>query len=497
MARVALCQDVMVEYMGFMCISAVLKQAGHTVEVFFDGQTNQGRFIREVAAFQPDIIGFSILSPSVPWAMRLAKPLKEATGAVTVFGNVHAIFRPEIIEEEGVDVVCLGEGEFCMRELCQAVDRGEDYSHIAGFWVKTKDGIVKNPTRHDLVDMNEMPFHDRQLYDKYLFFRRSRYLRVLTGRGCPFQCSFCSNTPLKEHYEGGPTYIRKMTPERAIAEIEHTIRNHQAKVKTIFFIDEVFWVKNQWLREFMPLYRERIGLPYVANFRFGPITEEDIKLLGEAAPAKLYVAVETADEEQRRRLFNKPVTNEFVFQVTEWMHKHGVTFGLSAFFGLPGDTFEEHVRRLEFYQRINPFYLWTTFFQPYPGLPLTEHPEIQKYLPKDKDFPVTLHHEMYLEVPDRERLVRLKKVYFLCMKFPRLQPLLVWLCNFRIPLLFDLLFMMHFTYYAILVEGITVPHFLQHVRTFAINPLLRRLSHHSTPPPGRKTDTGLPHPAES
>jgi len=110
MARVAFCQDVLVEYMGFMCISAVLKEAGHTVDVFFDNQTNEEKFLREVAAFRPDVVGFSILSPSAPWALRTAKRVKDATGAIIVFGNVHAIFRPDIVEDEGVDIVCLGEG---------------------------------------------------------------------------------------------------------------------------------------------------------------------------------------------------------------------------------------------------------------------------------------------------------------------------------------------------------------------------------------------------
>ena len=66
MAKVAICQDVMVEYMGLMCISAVLKAEGHTTELFFDDQTNEDRFIEKLAAFGPDVALFSILSPSVP-----------------------------------------------------------------------------------------------------------------------------------------------------------------------------------------------------------------------------------------------------------------------------------------------------------------------------------------------------------------------------------------------------------------------------------------------
>ena len=276
-----------------------------------------------------------------------------------------------------------------------------------------------------------------------------------------------------DHF-GGKRYIRKRSPETAVAEIEHTIKNHPAAVKFIFFIDEVFWVKNEWLREFLPLYKERIGLPFNANFRFGGIKEEDIELLAEAGATIMTVAIESGSEEQRKGIMNKPVTNKHILQVTGWMHKYGIKFGSSAFFGLPGDTVEDHVERLDFYREANPTYLWTTFFQPYPGLSLTENEDIQRYMPKAKDFDVTLHHDMYLDLPDRDRLVNLKKVYFLCMKFPAVSPFLVWLTQYRIPLLFDFLFGLHFTYYVFRFERISFFQYLSHVKVFALNPVLRK-----------------------
>lgn len=484
MARVALLQDTMVEYMGLMCISAVLKEAGHTVEVFWDNQRNEDHFLSEVADFDPDIVGFSILTPSAKWALRVARRIKaSAPHVITVFGNVHVITTPEIIEEEGVDIACIGEGEECMKELCAAVDAGADYSRIHGFWVKTPGGIVKNPQRNDLVIMDEQPFHDRTLYNKYLYFRKSSYLRVYTGRGCPFRCSFCTNTVLNGIY--GKNYVRKRSPESAVREIEETIRRHPAKVKFIFFIDEVFWVKNDWLREFLPLYKERIGLPFQANFRFGGIEEEDIKLLAECGLASVYVATESADEAQRRGLLNKPVKDDHIFKVAGWFRKYGVWFGSSAFFGLPGDTFDDHLRRLAWFRRENPNYLWCTFFQPYPGIPLTKQlQELGGYLPADRDFTTT--HVMYLDLPDGDRLTNLKKVYFLMMKFPLLEKPLAWLCNYNIPLLFDALFAAHFAWYIFRVERLNLYQALVHAFSAGQNPLHRKR-------PTTLRSTGLPY----
>ncbi len=474
MARVAFCQDVVVEYMSFMCMAAVLKRAGHTVEVFVDQRGDGRRLLRELREFRPDVVGFSLLTPSVPWALRLAQAVKETIGAVTVVGNVHVMMCPDIVAEEGIDVACVGEGEDAMCELCAAIDAGADWSGIAGFWVKTRTGIVKNPMRAELVDVDAQPYIDRAMYDRHFFFRHSPYLRVMLGRGCPFRCTFCTNPALIDHFGGAKRYVRKRSPASAIAEVEHLIRRHPRRVKHVFIIDEVLWVKNEWLREFLALWKERIRLPFSSNFRFGGITEADIRLLAEAGGGPIGVATETGDEEQRRTLMGKPVSDAHILQVTRWLHRYGVEFGSSAFFGLAGDTVEDHVRRLPFFRKVNPTYLWTTFFQPYPGLALTRHEDVRRHMPEAAPFESTVHHDMYLDLPDRDRLVNLKKVYYLMMRFPRLERPLLWLTRFRIPLLFDLLFLSHFTFFVFWAERISLLQWLAHLKVFALNPWFRK-----------------------
>lgn len=472
MARVALCQDVMVEFMGYMYISSVLKQAGHTVEVFIDRGMDEAGFVREVAEFRPDIVGFSVLTPSLGWSLRVGHQIKEVTRAVTVYGNVHVILCPEVIEDPAVDIVCIGEGEYPMQELASCIDQGSDYSRIASFWVKTPNGVVKNALSKKLTDLESLPFHDRDIYDKYSFFRHSTYMRISNGRGCPFHCTFCSNAALKAHF-GGPQYVRKKSPQRAIEELEYHI-GRRKNVKYLVFIDEVFWIKNEWLTEFLNLYKARIKLPYTANFRFGPIREEDIILMAEAGMKAVALAVETGNEEQRCVLMEKHVSDEHIFHIAGLLHKHCIEFGSTSFFGIPGDTAEDHVKRLDFYRKVNPTYLFTTFFQPYPKLKLTAHPDVQRQMPKDIEFRSTVHHDMFLDLPDRQRLVNLKKVYFVCIKFPRLSPLLIWMTKYRLLLVFDLIFACHFAYYAFKFEQVSLVQFIEHLKIFALRPLMKK-----------------------
>lgn len=374
-----------------------------------------------------------------------------------------------------------------MAELCAALDAGRDHSTLAGFWVLVGDEVRRNPGLPALADLDELPFMDRDLYDKYAFFRHSTYLRVCCGRGCPFRCSFCSNTNLTDHF-GGKAYFRKRSPEQAIAEIEHMLEN-RPKVDFVFILDEVLWFDRAWLYEFLELYGERIGLPFTANLKFNGVREEDIRRLAAAGVHGMAVNAESGDEAQRRTLLNKPVSNAHILQVTRWMHQHGVRFGNSVFFGLPGDRFEDHLARLPFFREANPHYLWTTFFQPYPGLNILEDPSVRAAIPEGREFEATFHHDMYLDLEDRDRLVNLKKVYYLMMRFPWTERPLAYLCRFNIPILFDALFLSHFSWYALKYEHVSFVQMLHHVKNLGINPILRR----SQPLPSIGRPFGLKH----
>ena len=475
MARIAFCQNILVEFMGYMYMSSALKESGHIVEVFIDTQQNSNRFLNEVNKFNPDIVCFSILSPTVPWALRVSRKIKEHIDTITIFGNIHAILNPGLIEQPGVDVLCIGEGEQPLKMLADRVQQGESYHDIPSLTVKAENSeIINNPLPSAMQNLDDLPFHDREMYDKYPFFRNSPYLRFMMGRGCPFHCSFCSNAYLLKYY-GAKQYIRKLSPERAIAELEYHVKKR--KPKSITFIDEVFWVKNSWLSQFLPLYKERIGIKYLANFRFGPIKEEDIIKMADSGAKSFTLAVESGDESQRTGLLKKTVKDEDIFKIANWFRKHRISFFSSSFFGLPDDTVEGHLKNLAFYQKLRPTYLWTTFFQPYPGIALFDHPASRSSMRKDQEYAMTFHHELFLDIPDRVSLTNLKKVYFLMVLWPRLTPIFSWLIKYKIPILFDVLFVSHFTYYIFRFENLSFKQYISQIKVFGLMPLVDKTLH--------------------
>ena len=95
-------------------------------------------------------------------------------------------------------------------------------------------------------------------------------------------------------------------------------------------------------------------------------------------------------------------------------------------------------------------------------------------MPENVKFKETLHHDMVLNLPERERLVRLKKVYYLCMRFPWLEKPLTALTKYPIPFLFDLLFLLQFTRYALRAENLSLFQYLYHLKQFVARPFFRR-----------------------
>ena len=171
-------------------------------------------------------------------------------------------------------------------------------------------------------------------------------------------------------------------------------------------------------------------------------------------------------------MMQKNVTNKNILEVAGWMHKYKIKFGVGCFLGLPGDTIEDHVERLDFYRKINPTYLATVFFEPHPKLKLTEDPTVQEYMPQDRPLAMTFHSSMYLDLPNKAQLENLKKVYYLCMKFPRLSPFLVWLTRFKIPTVFTGLFLLHYSWHMMVFEGINTPQLIRHVKFTIVDPII-------------------------
>ncbi len=428
MARVLFIQNFWFEYLGIMVLSAVLKQSGHQVDLLVESkQENMDAFI---SRFNPDIIGMCVVSGSHNWAVETMKELKQRHRFVSILGGPHPTFFPEIVREEGIDAICIGEGEEAILELAEKVDNGEDYSGIRNLWVKSGGEIHRNPVRKLLQDLNHLPDPDRTLYYKYKILRSSPSKHFITGRGCPFNCTFCCNKAYKEIYQGLGQMVRRPEPEKVCREI--TSVKEKYPLKSVRFDDEVFLLQPDWLMVFLDRYRAEVGLPFSCLIRADLTTEPLVRAMKRAGCYIAYFGIESGNAHIRNDILGKNISKDQIIHTAYLLRKYGIKIGTFNMVGMPGETIENAWETVKLNRLIRADYPWCSIIQPYPGTDLARKAKAMGFL--DENYGVNQLRQSYfndsvIQNRDISKLVVLQKLFYIAVKYPSLDFLTEWLIN--------------------------------------------------------------------
>ena len=392
--RVVVCNRL-TEYLGIQIISASLKKAGHTVELVFEPDLLGAAFVRNlppavsrrvdsarraarrVVARSPDMVLFPSEINSFDWCCRVAQDVKDALpDAWMVHGGFHVTASPEdCIGRDGVDALCVGEGDLAVPELVEAVAAGRDTRSIPNIWVRGPDGTIhRNSPRPLVADLDTLPFPDKDLYYGPLPGLAREYMCV-ASRGCHWACSFCFYTTLYDLYarEG---FVRTRSPEHVAAELERA--KSRWDVRNIVFHDDIFPTSLAWLRRFAPLYRERVGLPFSCITHPQLIKDDAAELLGSMGCRYVIMGAQTVNERSRAPdILNRTETNEDVARATRLLKEQGIFVLLDHIFGIPGETLDDQEEALAFYSELGPDVVKPFFMAYFPGTDLTRRTETE------------------------------------------------------------------------------------------------------------------------
>jgi anaerobic magnesium-protoporphyrin IX monomethyl ester cyclase len=449
MAKLLFIQNIEYEFLGPMYIAAFVAQR-HQSRVAIG--TSAEDFFSVMDEYQPDFIGFSVMTGNHLWAADTARRLKAAYSVTTVFGGAHPTFFPQFIDQDGVDIICRGEGEEAVADLLNAHDEGRDFSTIANLHVKLPDGsIVRNAVRALEPNLDRYPFPERTLYD-LLDGRSERSLQhIITSRGCPYDCTFCFEKSMKDLYQGKGKYLRVRSMENVLAEILELKDKHGAKV--IYFCDDVFGINTQWLYPFLEAYRAQVGMDFVCLVRADIIARhpEYAQKLRDAGCQTVYFGIETGSEETRNTVLNKRLTNEQIYRAAQLLHEAGIKFRTYNILGLPGETLKDAFETIRLNVRIKADYPWCSLFAPYPGTALASYAVTQGYLKQDfnlDSFAPSFFVNSHLNQQDIRSIENLQKFFQTAVLFPWTIPLIRRLIALPPNILFRLWFgMVYFFVY--------------------------------------------------
>jgi radical SAM superfamily enzyme YgiQ (UPF0313 family) len=330
--------------------------------------------LEDVKRFKPDLVVIDSSFPSLKNDVRVAEEVKKEVDCTTVLvGPPTSQFSEEILRSEDVDVVARYEYDFTIKELADALEEGRNLREVKGISYKEDGRIIHNPDRGftSSEDLDKMPFVSK-VYEEHLdvrdyFLNYCLYpmVQIFTGRGCPYQCTFCS---WPQTFTGRKYRVRSV--ENILDELEWIEENMD--VKEVFFEDDTFTINKRRVLEFCKGYRERgLEISWSCNARVDTLDLETMREMKRANCRFLIVGFESADDGILRNI-KKGFTVEEARAFAKSVRKAGLLLHADFIIGLPGETRETIEKARSFIKEIKPDQLQVSVVSPFPGTELYE-----------------------------------------------------------------------------------------------------------------------------
>lgn len=406
--------------MPIASMSAYLKREFPDVEVLLEPvlilrdaeRYSPANYARTIQSLDADLIAFSVMSPHwYPMEPYFAEIKRLMPSLPILIGGYQAMLsQEETMANPNIDYICVGDGEYAIGNMVRHL-RGED-GPADGMWERLIDGDIYRTEPHQNGDLAALPFPDYDIFSRdgsfegvnsSIFGPKGRLvLPVMTGRGCPYRCTYCCNTPILEGWKSKKTFLRKYEPEAMVAELERL--RDEYKVGYFEFWDELFLSNLKFVRTFFEIYKARIRLPFSINSRVEVMNEEFCRTAAEAGCHTIWFGIESGDEEFRAKMLGRKMSNQQVIDAADNCRKAGIFRLTFNIVGAPLETATSMRKTLELNKRIAPEFFFFFPYIPLRGTPLYNIAEREGLLRKEKK---NLH---YLSaVNDRQFTLNMKE----------------------------------------------------------------------------------------
>jgi anaerobic magnesium-protoporphyrin IX monomethyl ester cyclase len=379
-------------HLGLAYLGAVSERRGDEVRIF-DADIEEQPLEEFMQEFQPHVVGITANTPQVKQAWRHAAQIKAVHDVPIVIGGPHPSVAAEDLDFEsarnpGIDLVVRGEGEDAWLEICNKIEAfmrdQEDYSTKAmmdpakGLWegvlgitFKTSDGqLHRNPDRPAINDLDSLPWPAYHLFkmNKYTNLQPAtdhvdgaRSFSILTSRGCPYRCTFCSQSIM-------PIKWRSRTPENVLAEWRHLVEDLGAQ--EIGVLDDSANIRKKRLHELADLlianHLNHVPWIFVNGIRANLADHDLMSKLKQAGLKRTAFGVETGNPEILKQI-DKNVDHDTIRQAFKVCKEVGLeTIGFFII-GLPGENRRTMQDTINFAIELDPLIANFSMMTPYPG----------------------------------------------------------------------------------------------------------------------------------
>jgi len=322
-----------------LALEAYLSARGKNIETLVSEE------VSDIIRYRPDLVAITATSENYPLAIRIAKSVKENTGARAVIGGAHISSLPSSIDPV-FDAGVIGEGEETLLELVNFFSGNQKLdasimSSIRGIVYRDKDDVFVTPPRSAISDLGLLPLPNRK---KWVSKIGMAYL--MTARGCNFRCTFCAAC---RFWGGG---VRFFPVGHVISEIKDIAENFKPKAIRIF--DDIFTLNKERVREIISRLKSEglsHSISYICWSRADLIDEDYVKLLKEGNFVYVAFGVESASERIMKELKGEGMSLKKVERAIALLKGAGINVGLTFILGTPGEKDEDMQATYDFIAR--------------------------------------------------------------------------------------------------------------------------------------------------
>lgn len=306
--------------LGLPLLGTILRDAGHEVRLLYDS----GEDIKVSDLMWADIVGISTTTSTSTEAYHIAR-FARSKGKPVVMGGAHVTFLPEEALEH-CDYVVRGEGDTSFLALLECIAEKREPLSVPGVSFRRGGEIIHNPLP-EWVDVTRSPIPDLTMMSCW---KKMSTVPVMTSRGCPFDCSFCSVTAMF----GRQFRCREM---EQILEETALYRDRQ-----VFFIDDNFTANPRWSKQLLTEMIRRNAAPkwWCAQVRTDAARDEELlELMKRAGCGTVFIGMESVNPETLKK-YNKKQGVEDIEKSIRKFHEYGIMVHGMFVLGADDDTAE-------------------------------------------------------------------------------------------------------------------------------------------------------------
>lgn len=428
--------------LGLLYIAAVLEEEYdvQVLDAIIEGWENiveiEGSYIiglswehirRRLEEIKPDVVGISAqFSINEQCVIRTASEVKTVNkGIITIVGGAHATVQPmEMLSNEDVDYVVIGEGELTVQELLSKLGSGSpaDIEGVLGVGYK-KDGLPTiNGPRPLIEDLDQLPLPARHLIpmEKYFDAMRARrgaremytfderWISIITSRGCTYNCNFCSiNLSMGSKF-------RKRSPENVVKEIRQIINSYG--IQHVNFEDDNLTLDKQRAERIFDLMIENnFGVSWSTpnGVRVENIDDGMVAKMKDSGCRRVFVAPESGVQRVLTEIIGKNLDLEKIDNAVVLFKKYGIIVDGSFIMGFIGETKKEMWRTVRYILHLKKLGMSEAGLHiatPYFGTRLYEEAVCKGLLRKEFRSGLLFTGEPLIETPEwnAKQLVRIR-----------------------------------------------------------------------------------------